>query len=203
MTYTQPVDYRGMPPQGKANSGMAIASLIIGAVALLLAWVPCVNFLALLLALLGLILGIVAWVSAAKVPGQKPTMAIIGIVLSVLAVPSFFLSWMLLGGALERGAGSLVQYGLTTGANAEADAIAAQARARGVDENTIADARAKLDETLSTVTSNVSDAERASRDVEAALEEFRSTLEAAAGTDLPGTDDPDQNSTDPGDGGGE
>jgi hypothetical protein len=53
-------------PVGLPASGMGIASLVLGCVSLLVIVVPCLNLLSIPMALLGLVFGIISWVTAAN-----------------------------------------------------------------------------------------------------------------------------------------
>ena len=83
---------------------MAISSLIIGIIAVILSFIPCVNWFALLPAVLGIILGFVGR-SSAKKANQPTGAATAGIVLNILAVVWIFL-WSLVFGAAMAGAAS-------------------------------------------------------------------------------------------------
>ncbi len=74
----------GFPPAGPqpAGKGMAITALVLAGVALLLSWVPLVNFLAGALAVAGLVVGVVALVKGR--PGRG--LAIGGVILAVVSV---------------------------------------------------------------------------------------------------------------------
>jgi hypothetical protein len=67
------------PPQQR-GSGLAIASLVLGILAVLLSWIPVVNVLALVVGVVGLVLG------AIGIARSRRTMSIVGVVLSSLAV---------------------------------------------------------------------------------------------------------------------
>ena len=76
----------GYPPppfpeqQRPKGSGLGISALVLGIIALLLSWIPVVNYLAIVLALVGLGLGIAGIIKSHRV------MSIIGSALSVLAI---------------------------------------------------------------------------------------------------------------------
>lgn len=74
----------GFPPGGPkpVGKGMAITALVLAGVALLLSWVPVVNYLAGALAVAGLVVGVVALVKAR--PGRG--LAIAGTVVAVVSV---------------------------------------------------------------------------------------------------------------------
>ena len=72
--------YPAPPQQQQKGSGLAITSLVLGIVALLLCWIPVVNYLAVILGVLGLVLG------AIGIARSRRTMSIIGTVLSLLAI---------------------------------------------------------------------------------------------------------------------
>lgn len=67
-------------PQQQQGSGLGIAALVLGIIAVLLCWIPVVNYLAIVLALVGLGLGIAGILRSHRV------MSIIGSALSVLAI---------------------------------------------------------------------------------------------------------------------
>lgn len=67
------------PPQDK-GAGLAIASLVLGIIAVLLSWIPIVNYLAVILGVVGLVLGVIG------IFKSRRTMSIVGAVLSFLAI---------------------------------------------------------------------------------------------------------------------
>ncbi|GAA3180248.1 hypothetical protein GCM10010531_37940 [Blastococcus jejuensis] len=74
----------GAPP--KKGAGLAIASMVLGIIALLLSWVPIINNLAAVLAVVGLGLGIPALILARRGTHNGTGLAITGLVTSVLAL---------------------------------------------------------------------------------------------------------------------
>lgn len=83
-----PYQYYAPPPIAppKKGAGLAIASLVLGIIALLLSWIPIVNNLAAVLAVVGLALGIPALVLARKGTHQGSGLAIAGLVTSAVAL---------------------------------------------------------------------------------------------------------------------
>jgi hypothetical protein len=67
------------------SGGLAITGLVFSIIAALICWIPFISFLALLLALVGLVLGIVAWSKAGKTHRPKG-MAIAATIVSALAL---------------------------------------------------------------------------------------------------------------------
>ena len=69
------------------TSAMAITSLVLGIIAILLSWVPIINNIAWILAIIGTIFGIIGLVQTAKKPSQKTGkgLALAGLILSVIA----------------------------------------------------------------------------------------------------------------------
>ena len=178
----------GGPADQKKSNGLSVGALICGIIAFIVAWIPCINLLAWPLLLVAIGLGIAGAVTASKDPNQKPTLAYIGIGLGVLAIPAFFISYMVFAAGMERVGGGLGQWGITTAANTQADAYAEQARQRGVDEQIITDARAELDAVIDAVPEDVEGLEQAQQDIETAMEQYRQTLQNAPGdttTDAP------------------
>jgi hypothetical protein len=74
----------GPPP--KKGAGLAIASMVLGIIALLLSWVPIINNVAAVLAVVGLGLGIPALLRARRGTHNGTGLAITGLVTSVLAL---------------------------------------------------------------------------------------------------------------------
>ncbi|MEL7237754.1 MAG: hypothetical protein AAGK78_02740 [Planctomycetota bacterium] len=118
--------------QSGGGSGLSIAALICGIVALLTSFIPCVNFLSLVLALVAIGLGIAGWVSSSG-KNQSPTMGIIGVVLGALSFVGFFLSYAILGTVGENFADSIG----TSGMNQAAEAIRSQAISQGADADQV------------------------------------------------------------------
>jgi len=86
---------------------MGIASLVLGIIAILVAWVPCIGWFALLPALIGLILGIVEIVqkNGAKAKGDNtasPVLGFVGTGLNALSIVMVIAITVLLGRGLEE-----------------------------------------------------------------------------------------------------
>ncbi len=86
--YQHPYAPVQQPPYAlqKKGAGLAIASMVLGIVALLLSWVPIVNNLAAVLAVVGLALGIPALVRARRGTHGGKGLAIAGLVTSLVAI---------------------------------------------------------------------------------------------------------------------
>lgn len=147
----------------------------------MIAFVPCVNLLAIPLVLVAIGLGIAGWITASNRPDQKPHFAIIGLVLGVVAIPAFFVSYFVIASFGERVGGefgnAFGRGGVVMEAQMEAQSIYSAARQQGVDEATIAQAEADFDARME----NIGAAEGMGRDeveadAEAALEDLRTTL---------------------------
>lgn len=84
--------YYGGPqqPGPRKGSGLAIAAFVLAVIAVLLCWVPIVNNVAAILAVVGLALGIPALVSARRGKRSGSGLAVAGVVLSVLALVGVF-----------------------------------------------------------------------------------------------------------------
>ncbi|MDO8149130.1 MULTISPECIES: DUF4190 domain-containing protein [unclassified Isoptericola] len=77
----------GTPTQGPAPSrGLAIAALVLGILAVLGSWIPVLNIGAIVLAIIGIVLGIMALVQAKRGTAAGRGMALFGTVLSVVAI---------------------------------------------------------------------------------------------------------------------
>ena len=82
---------------------MAVASLVLGIISIIVAWIPFCNYIVAIPALVGLILGIVALVKANKEGGKKG-LSIAGIVTSVLAIAFIiYYTFIIAGAAVELG----------------------------------------------------------------------------------------------------
>jgi steroid 5-alpha reductase family enzyme len=84
---------------------VAVASLVLGIIAFILSFIPCIGIFAIVPAILGIIFGIVG-MSSAKKTGQGKGMAVAGLILSILAiiwVPLFI--FVILGGVAAVGSG--------------------------------------------------------------------------------------------------
>lgn len=69
------------PHQHPPGNGMAIAGLVLGILALLLCWIPFLNWI---LAILGIIFGAVGMSKANKIGGRGKGLAVTGLVLGIL-----------------------------------------------------------------------------------------------------------------------
>src|SRR3954471_7986239 len=79
--------YGGQQPPGPLKgSGLAIAALVLGIIAVLLCWVPIVNNFAAILAVVGLALGVPALISARRGKRTGSGLAVASVILSVLAL---------------------------------------------------------------------------------------------------------------------
>jgi hypothetical protein len=138
--YPYPPPEPPQPPQ-QNGSGLAIASLVLGIIALLLSWIPIVNYVAVILGVVGLVLGIIG------IFKSKRTMSIVGSALSLLAIIVSFIAFASFAKSvddavteLNSSLGSTTQSdGGTTATDAgaendapvDADAPEAQTNARG------------------------------------------------------------------------
>lgn len=82
---------------------MGVASLVLGILALIVAWVPCVGIYALIFSVLGLILGAVGMVKSRKT-GQGKGVSIAGFVCNVVATAIAVLWFVVIGGAAAASA---------------------------------------------------------------------------------------------------
>lgn len=77
---------------------MGVASLVLGILALIVAWVPCVGVYALLFSVIGLILGAIGMVKAKKT-GEGKGLSIAGFVCNVVATAIAIYWCVIIGGA--------------------------------------------------------------------------------------------------------
>ena len=78
---------------------MAVASLVIGIIAAICGFIPCINYFAIIPAIVGLVLGFVGR-SQAKKNGEPTGMATAGIVLNIVAL-ALIIIWTLVIGAAD------------------------------------------------------------------------------------------------------
>ncbi len=88
--------------QPKKGAGLAIVSMVLGIVALLLSWVPVINNLAAVLAVVGLALGIPALLRARRGTHSGSGMAITGLVTSVLAIVAVVVTQVLYSSVIHE-----------------------------------------------------------------------------------------------------
>ena len=81
---------------------MAVASMVLGIVAVVIAWIPCFSMVALIPAVVGLVLGILALVNAKKNETGKG-MAIAGIACSAVALFIIVFYFFIIGAAIRAG----------------------------------------------------------------------------------------------------
>ncbi len=93
------------PPSGpppKQGAGLAIASMVLGIIALLLSWIPIINNVAAIIAIVGLGLGIPALIRARRGTHNGTGLAITGLVTSVLAIVLVIVTQMLFVKAIDE-----------------------------------------------------------------------------------------------------
>jgi hypothetical protein len=96
--------YAPVPPYDppKKGSGLAIASMVLGIIALTLSWVPIINNVAAILAVVGLGLGVPALLRARRGTHGGKGLAITGLVTSVLALVLVILTQFLFVKAIDE-----------------------------------------------------------------------------------------------------
>jgi hypothetical protein len=90
----------GPPP--KKGAGLAIASMVLGIVALVLSWIPIINNVAAIVAVVGLGLGIPGLVLARRGTHRGQGLAITGLVTSVVAIAVVILTQILFVKAIDE-----------------------------------------------------------------------------------------------------
>lgn len=86
---------------------MGVASLVLGILALVVAWVPCVGVYALLFSIIGLVLGAVALSKAKKTNGEGKGLAIAGLVCNIVAT-AIAIAWYIWMGAVANEASNII-----------------------------------------------------------------------------------------------
>ncbi|MGY1729974.1 DUF4190 domain-containing protein [Geodermatophilus sp. SYSU D01045] len=93
-------------PQQK-GAGLAVASMVLGIIALLLSWVPIVNNVAAVIAVVGLALGIPALLRARRGTHRGKGLSIAGLVTSVVAIAVVFATQAFYASVIDEVADSL------------------------------------------------------------------------------------------------
>ena len=76
----------------KQSKGMAVAALVLGIVSVIFCWIPFLNIIAWITAILGVVFGIIGMVK------KQGAMAIVGLILSAVAI---FLPLVVIGAVLS------------------------------------------------------------------------------------------------------
>lgn len=94
--------YGTQPPAPRKGSGLAVASLVLGILALVLCWVPIINNFAAVLAVVGLGLGIPALISARRGKRTGFGLALSGVILSVVAIVGVLVTQALYSSVIDE-----------------------------------------------------------------------------------------------------
>lgn len=92
---------------------MGVASLVLGIIAFVTGWIPFICLVSFILAVAGLILGIVDTIKKSKTGDNKKGISIAGLVLSAIAIPIIIFSMFVTLGAfitMMTNDGSIVKY---------------------------------------------------------------------------------------------
>ena len=195
----QPLSHSSPSDKTPAN-GLAIGGLIVGIIGVVLALVPCFGMIfGSLLGLVGLVLGIVAWVQTNKVPGGDLKMPKTATFVSAGAIVLALVANFIYGALFTSAANSVGQQvqqqmeqleaeveaassRLEVVAEAQngANALVAQARTAGVDGSTISSAKQAFDTEMNSISAaNDIELEEARSRAEDALEELGDALAPA------------------------
>lgn len=82
--YQQPVS--PAPPPRQYQNGVGLGALILGIIALLLSWIPFVGYVSVVLGVVGVVLAIVGFVNVRRGSANNPVVAIVGGILSLVAI---------------------------------------------------------------------------------------------------------------------
>ncbi len=104
----QPAD--GAPAKVK-TSGLGIAALVLGILAIIGSWIPILNNVSAFIAFIGAVLGIIGIVTVVKSKGSKSGkgVAIAGTIISVVAIIIVLSTQSLYSGAVDKAADSVTQ----------------------------------------------------------------------------------------------
>jgi hypothetical protein len=85
--YQQPMQpVQPGPAPRQFQNGVGLGALILGIIALLLCWIPIVGYVSVVLGVIGLVLAIVGFVNVRRGSANNPVVAIIGGILSLVAI---------------------------------------------------------------------------------------------------------------------
>jgi large-conductance mechanosensitive channel len=93
-------------PPANNGKGLGIAGMILGILAIILSFVPCFGFWAIILAVVGVILSAIS-LSQAKKAGASKGMAIAGLICSILAIIIGSIWLFIIAKAVNEGGGLL------------------------------------------------------------------------------------------------
>lgn len=79
---------------------MGIAALVLGIISIVIGWIPFICFIAFVLAVIGLILGIVDTVKKNKIGDKRRAMSIAGLIVCAVAIPVIIISSLISLGIL-------------------------------------------------------------------------------------------------------
>jgi hypothetical protein len=85
-TYPPAPPQQYAPPPAQKGSGLAVAAMVLGIVAVVFCWIPFLNVLSIVLGVIALALGVPAMISALHGKRSGKGMAIAGVVLAVVAI---------------------------------------------------------------------------------------------------------------------
>lgn len=84
------------------RNGLGLTSLILGLVALTLCWIPFINYLSVVLGLVGIVLAIVGFARIGKRGANNPVTTAIGALVSALAIVLAFVAWNSFANAVDK-----------------------------------------------------------------------------------------------------
>ena len=129
-----PAAQQGVPAAPTGWSGMAIAGLVLGIVAIATSFLPVINIGSLFLALLGLVFAIVGIVGTGKKKLKKGRgMAVAGLVLCIVAIGVTLCTQFLFGKAVES-AVDQIENSPTPAAESESESSGDEGSAEGTDD---------------------------------------------------------------------
>lgn len=89
------------------RNGLGTSALVIGIIGLALSWIPIINYIALVLGAIGVVLGLLALVKVRQGGANNPIAATIGLVLSAVAIVASIVAFISFANAVEEGVDDL------------------------------------------------------------------------------------------------
>lgn len=100
--YGQPYGGPGFPGDQRPSSGLAIAALVVGAISLIVAWVPVINVISIIGGIVAVVLGVVALRKVGRGAAGGKGMAIAGTVLGGVSLVAAIIVNIFLGAAISE-----------------------------------------------------------------------------------------------------
>lgn len=140
---------------GAAKSGMAIAGLILGIIALITAWMPILNNISFFIALIGVVLAIVGMISTLRGKYSGKVFAIIAVIINVVAMVAVLAAQSATSAALNEAVNGSSVSSVSTSSSTENTTAASESADQSTSTDLTVGTSVKLDSGLSIVVNSV------------------------------------------------